>query len=582
MAIPERIERYEVLGVLGKGAMGAVYRGFDPKLRREVAIKTVASDGTTASIKARERFHREVCALAALRNPNIIEVYDYSGMESELLYYVMEKLDGCDLFNLLHSNGPMPEVVVAAIGHEICLALKVAHQAGIIHRDLKPENVFLDMSGRVVLTDFGVAKAVREDSAIGGFGKPTEVIGTLGFMAPELLTNQPLGRYTDIFALGVMLYNLLLGRLPFAEESPIELHRSMMVGRFVDPREYDPRVSAELSDIITGCLEAKPKRRPQSADDVRVVLKSILDSHGVTDVREDLRKYTHDAAGYVRDAGERARKYLIERMKVAVKDRDSGALTRLSQRLLKLDPSSDEFGGVSGVIDIISAVPSNEGAQNDAFIGTVTEMLGNKGSPPSASTATRRTTHGGRRRGSATSTVVALLLLLVLLSGVGTLLVLPGSPLAPIVASFTASLLTQQPSPSRTASVRQNQDQLRPQAQAQPQSDSGRTDSHQSGPQSGQPSANASAGTSDGSNKSPSVADQGTIKVRLRNGSANVSIDGERLSANDLRNGKRVTVGVHRIEVQKRPRPLTMDVRVRPNANLLIEADLRRGRIGFQ
>src|SRR6201999_4532472 len=106
---------------------------------------------------------------AALRHSNIVEIYDYSGVESEHLYLVMEKLEGDDQFNIMNSKGMMPEAAAAAVGHELCLGLQVAHEAGVIHRDLKPENVFMDGQGRVVLTDFGVVKAIREDSAVDGW-----------------------------------------------------------------------------------------------------------------------------------------------------------------------------------------------------------------------------------------------------------------------------------------------------------------------------------------------------------------------------------------------------------------------------
>src|SRR5262245_27768788 len=120
--------------------MGSVYRAWDPKLHREVALKLLSPE-LGSGPKARERFHREARAIAALRHPNIVEIYDYSGEESEHLYLVMEKLDGNDLFNIMSQHGSLPEQVVAAIGHELCLALTVAHQGGVIHRDLKPENV---------------------------------------------------------------------------------------------------------------------------------------------------------------------------------------------------------------------------------------------------------------------------------------------------------------------------------------------------------------------------------------------------------------------------------------------------------
>lgn len=211
--LQQQIDRYVIRRVLGTGAMGSVYAAWDPKLHREVALKVVPA-ALANDDKGRARFVREARAIAAVRHPNIVEIYDYSGTDSKHLYLVIEKLDGEDLYATLHRRGIMPEAVAAAVGHELCLALQVAHEAGIIHRDLKPENVFLNASGRVVLTDFGIVKAVTKGSAIEGFKEPTDVIGTPGFMAPELLGGRALGPAIDIFALGVLLYNITTKRLP--------------------------------------------------------------------------------------------------------------------------------------------------------------------------------------------------------------------------------------------------------------------------------------------------------------------------------------------------------------------------------
>src|SRR4051812_29183245 len=152
--------------------MGNVYLAFDPKLHRDVAIKVVRED-VSGDPKWRERFQREARAVATLRHPNIVEIYDYSGGESDMLFLVMEKLEGDDLFNIIEARGVMPEPAAAGVGHELCLALGVAHDHGIIHRDLKPENIFISPSGRVVLTDFGIVKAIAENSPVSGWDSQT-------------------------------------------------------------------------------------------------------------------------------------------------------------------------------------------------------------------------------------------------------------------------------------------------------------------------------------------------------------------------------------------------------------------------
>ncbi len=348
MQEPETIDRYEIRGILGHGAMGNVYRAWDPKLHREVAMKVVAQN-LSREPKGRQRFHREARAIAALRHSNIVEIYDYSGVESEHLYLVMEKLEGDDLFNIMNSKGMMPEPAAAAVGHELCLALQVAHEAGIIHRDLKPENVFMDGQGRVVLTDFGVVKAIREDSAVDGWQADTDVIGTPGFMAPELMMNRALGPRTDIFALGALLYNIATGELPYEGDSPVEMFRNVVSGKIRDARHFNPGLSREFVEILNECLEAKPKKRYRSVEVVRERLKTILEQNGVSDLRDDLRDYMRDPKAYGQLTRRRLVGYLTARLKVAAKDRDEAQVARIRERLYEVDPHNDEVNAISGV-----------------------------------------------------------------------------------------------------------------------------------------------------------------------------------------------------------------------------------------
>ncbi len=383
MTDPERIDRYEIRGILGQGAMGAVYRAWDPKLHRDVALKVVAQN-LSRDQKGRQRFHREARAIAALKHPNIVEIYDYSGVESEHLYLVMEKLDGDDLFNIMNGKGMMPEAAAAAVGHELCLALQVAHDAGIIHRDLKPENVFMNAAGRVVLTDFGVVKAIREDSAVDGWSAETDVIGTPGFMAPELMMNRALGPRTDIFALGALLYNIATGELPYEGESPVEMFRNVVAGKLRDARQFNPSLSREFIELMAGCLQAKPKKRFRSVEVVREKLKQVLEQNGVSDLRDDLRDYMRDPKAYAQLARRRMVGYLMSRLKVAVKDKDAALATKMRERLLEVDPNNDEVHAISGVTiapggklsvprntDRIARVPASSGGWLYAMVGVL-------------------------------------------------------------------------------------------------------------------------------------------------------------------------------------------------------------------
>ncbi len=359
MGFPTHVDRYEIGEVIGSGAMGTVRLAWDPKLHREVAIKILRTEVSTDR-KVRTRFGREARAVAALRHPNIVEIYDYSGEDSEYLYIVMEKLEGDDLFNIVAENGAMPEPAAAAVGHELCLALNVAHEANIIHRDMKPENVFISPSGRVVLTDFGIVKAIDESAAIDGGGKATDIIGTPGFMPPELMMNKGLGPFTDVFALGALLYNVATGQLPFDGPGPVEIFRKMMAGEFEDPRLHNSYLSDEFCQVLAGSLEPKPKKRIQTVAEVRQGLKEVLANAGVTDLRDDMRDYMASPEDYREAASRRSADHLLRRIKIATKDKNFQLAEDLRLRLAILDPQNREVHEVTGLMKL----PTRPGAED--------------------------------------------------------------------------------------------------------------------------------------------------------------------------------------------------------------------------
>ena len=287
------IDRYKVHEVLARGATGSVYRAWDPKLHREVAIKVVYRD-VALDKKNIERFHREARAVAALKHPNIVEIYDYSGHDADVLFLVMELLDGQDLYEYLAKWGPMPEPLVAAVGHEICGALHVAHEAGVIHRDVKPENVVLTATGRIVITDFGGVKAFQTDSAVMDRPQQTEIVGTPGFMAPEQIRSNDLGPYTDIFALGALLYNISTGALPFGDDAYLGALEAALNNKMKDPRHYIPALSTTFCLVLQRCLKPYPSQRFASAQEMRTALKQVLSAHHILDVRDDLGEYARN------------------------------------------------------------------------------------------------------------------------------------------------------------------------------------------------------------------------------------------------------------------------------------------------
>ncbi len=251
------IPGYEILGELGRGGMGLVYRARQPHLDRLVAVKVLPAEASKDTSFA-ERFTREARALARLNHPNILTVYDF-GQANGQSYFVMEYVDGSNLRQRLHA-GPMPVSEALRIIRQVCDALQYAHEEGIVHRDIKPENVLLDRKGRAKIADFGIAKLLTRKTGEYTLTGPWQVMGTWHYMAPEQLENpQRLDHRADIYAVGVMLYELLTGSLP--------------QGHFPLPsqkRGTDPW----LDTIILKALEKEPERRYQSAGEMKSAIEA--------------------------------------------------------------------------------------------------------------------------------------------------------------------------------------------------------------------------------------------------------------------------------------------------------------------
>jgi tetratricopeptide (TPR) repeat protein len=275
----DRLGRYEVLGPLGSGGMGEVYRARDTELEREVAVKVLPSPVATDPDRL-ERFRRETRAVAALSHPNILEIFDV-GSDGGLQYAVTELLEGDTLRERLAARG-MPWQRVVELGSGIADGLAAAHGKGIVHRDLKPENVFVTSDGRVKVLDFGLARVKEDISSEAETGTLTPagtqagtIMGTLGYMAPEQVRGKPADQRSDIFALGCVLYEIVAGRRAFGGDTAPDTMAAIL-------KEDPPQLSAtgvllpaELERIIHRCLEKRPEARFQSAADLAYSLKAI-------------------------------------------------------------------------------------------------------------------------------------------------------------------------------------------------------------------------------------------------------------------------------------------------------------------
>jgi urea transport system substrate-binding protein len=264
------LAHYKVVRVLGRGAMGLVLEAEDSQLRRPVALK-IMLPSVAANAQARERFLREARAVAALRNEHVVVIYQV-GQERDIPYLAMELLRGQSLEERLRTGPRLPLAEVARIGRELADGLAAAHEAGLIHRDIKPANVWLEENGRVKILDFGLVRPARDNLNLTGSGL---IVGTPYFMSPEQARGQAVDARTDLFSLGVVLYSLATGKLPFAGDSLMAILTSLAVDTPQPLRSRNPQVSAPLEELVGRLLEKDPDRRPSSAREVASALRQI-------------------------------------------------------------------------------------------------------------------------------------------------------------------------------------------------------------------------------------------------------------------------------------------------------------------
>lgn len=256
--LSQRFGQLEILELVGKGGMGAVYKARQPGLDRLVALKILPPDIGDDPAFA-ERFTREARALARLNHPHIVGVYDF-GQNDGLYYFVMEFVDGVNLRQAIHS-GSLQTKDALAIVPQICDALQFAHDEGIVHRDIKPENILIDKKGRVKIADFGLAKLLGHEQADHNLTATHQVMGTIRYMAPEQMEgSRAVDHRADIYSLGVVFYEMLTGEVP--------------VGRFALPSQK-VQLDVRLDEVVLRSLEHEPQRRYQHVSEVKTDLENI-------------------------------------------------------------------------------------------------------------------------------------------------------------------------------------------------------------------------------------------------------------------------------------------------------------------
>ena len=267
--------RYRVESKLGEGGMGLVYRVTHTLLNKPQAIKVLRREHTRDE-EALARFRREAESASGIGNQHIVDVSDFGILEDGSFYFVMEYLEGMDLIDTIHSIGYMPEERAIHIAKQICRALGAAHRAGIVHRDLKPENVFLvERDGAedfVKILDFGIAKVGNLPSRITRDG---EVLGTPHSMSPEQCEGEGVDHRTDVYAMGVLLYEMVTGQVPHDAETMMGILTKHLYDDPIPPKTRVPQVSAALERVIMRCLEKKPGERYQAMHEIETDLERI-------------------------------------------------------------------------------------------------------------------------------------------------------------------------------------------------------------------------------------------------------------------------------------------------------------------
>ncbi len=316
------LAKYELLEELGHGGMATVYRAYDRRLDREVAVKVIHRH-LRENVEVATRFTGEAKAVAKLRHPGIVDVYDVSDVSEPERYLVVELVKGTTLRRLIADHGHLPAEIAAIIAVEVGEALAHAHDHGVIHRDVKPENVLIDLGAprverdsehpserrsRVKLTDFGIAKLLDAQ----GVTSTGQVLGSPAHMSPEQIEGGAVTERSDVFGLGVLLYECSVGLLPFEGKNPAQVLRRVLDGTFTPADRARPTVGAAFGMIADRALAHAPEDRYPSVREMVADLRTELAVLGFDDPRRELEEFLTDGESYLAQHGSRVVTRLVE------------------------------------------------------------------------------------------------------------------------------------------------------------------------------------------------------------------------------------------------------------------------------
>lgn len=341
--VGEVLDKYELLERVGQGGMAVVYRGLDRSLKRVVAVKILHKHLSDYQ-EARDRFEREAQAVAKLRHENILEIFDYSGAEDAKAlgssYIVTEFIEGGTLKQVITARPIGFPEVGAMVVLQVCRALAHAHAAGILHRDVKPENIMIRSDGVVKLMDFGISHMVDlERLTVTG-----QLLGSPAYMAPEHVEGRPIDYRTDVFAAGIVLYQLTVGKLPFEGKNPHEVLKRIAECKFVDPRQANPRIGNRLGKIILRAMAAEPADRFPAIGEMVTALEGYLEESGIAadKVQGELSRYFASPPAYELALEERLVDHLTRRGQELLANQERAQALDIFDRVLTIDADNEK------------------------------------------------------------------------------------------------------------------------------------------------------------------------------------------------------------------------------------------------
>ncbi|MBN2725532.1 MAG: serine/threonine protein kinase [Deltaproteobacteria bacterium] len=332
----KNIGKYELIEEVGRGGMAVVFRAIDTSLERQVALKLL-HPYLAEDAQARMRLESEARAVASLHHPLIPEVYDFSGKDSEHAYIVTEFVEGVTLAEFLKNSQFTLSECALLVFHRILVALDHAHECGIVHRDLKPENIMITRDGEIRLMDFGISRVIENP----GITSTGQILGSPAFMAPEIVRGKIADKKSDIFACGILLYQLVIGELPFKGTNPHAVLVKIAETDYEDPEAKKPQIGGTTARLIRKLLSKNPEDRPQTTRRVIGEVERILGYAGIK--KESISSLSEKVILETEKCGEKLKGKVVQSLLLLVNENKHSPLAHQTiSRLSYIAPDNEE------------------------------------------------------------------------------------------------------------------------------------------------------------------------------------------------------------------------------------------------